>query len=491
MAEIKPDIESFANIKVIGVGGSGGSSLNRMIASKIRGVDFVAMNTDVQALQHSLAPHKLHIGKTITRGLGAGMDPEVGAHAADESQNEIREMLKGADMVFVTCGLGGGTGSGASPVIASIAKELGALTVAVVTRPFGFEGAQRKVVAESAYEKLVSQVDTIVAIPNDRILQIIDRKTSLVEAFEIVDDVLRQGVQGISELITVPGLINVDFADVRSIMSNRGSALMGIGRGHGDNRAADAAKAAIASPLLEVSIDGAKGILFTITGGSNLGMYEVSEAAKVITQSADVQAKVIFGAIIDESMKDEVKVTVIATGFEARPGMPKPKTIFTSGNNMQPAAPAARPVTNVSSVPNPEPLEKYSFQQNQTRYAPTPPPASTYASQQPVAAPVYSPPPAPPQPAPAPQQDYYAAPPAPPEEPPQETYRRPTAPAPAAHQPHVTPPQYTPQQAAPRPAPSAPMAPPMPKPASNNAPASGNSEDDELDIPAFIRRKLM
>ena len=282
MAEIKPDIESFANIKVIGVGGSGGSSLNRMIASKIRGVDFVAMNTDVQALQHSLAPHKLHIGKTITRGLGAGMDPEVGAHAADESQNEIREMLKGADMVFVTCGLGGGTGSGASPVIASIAKELGALTVAVVTRPFGFEGAQRKIVAESAYEKLVSHVDTIVAIPNDRILQIIDRKTSLVEAFEIVDDVLRQGVQGISELITVPGLINVDFADVRSIMSNRGSALMGIGRGHGDNRAADAAKAAIASPLLEVSIDGAKGILFTITGGSNLGMYDISQFTAII-----------------------------------------------------------------------------------------------------------------------------------------------------------------------------------------------------------------
>lgn len=471
MAEIKPDIESFANIKVVGVGGSGGSSLNRMIASKIRGVDFVAMNTDVQALQHSLAPHKLHIGKTITRGLGAGMDPEVGAHAAEESQNEIREALKGADMVFVTCGLGGGTGSGASPVIASIAKELGALTVAVVTRPFGFEGAQRKVVAESAYEKLVSHIDTIVAIPNDRILQIIDRKTSLVEAFEIVDDVLRQGVQGISELITVPGLINVDFADVRSIMSNRGSALMGIGRGHGDNRAADAAKAAIASPLLEVSIDGAKGILFTITGGSNLGMYEVSEAAKVITQSADPQAKVIFGAIIDESMKDEVKVTVIATGFDARPTMPKPKAAFLSGNSSP--ATSARPSSAISSVPAPEPLEKYSFQQSQPRYTPPVPPASTYSA------------PAPSYPTPASPDPYQGH---VPEEHPQDPYRRPSppAPAPAAHQPHVTPPQYTPTQPAPRP-----VAPPTPaSPAKQTSSGSGN-EDDELDIPAFIRRKLM
>ena len=480
MAEIKPDIESFANIKVVGVGGSGGSSLNRMIASKIRGVDFVAMNTDVQALQHSMAHHKLHIGKAITRGLGAGMDPDVGAHAAEESQDEIREMLKGADMVFVTCGLGGGTGSGASPVIASIAKELGALTVAVVTRPFGFEGAQRKMVAEGAYEKLVSHVDTIVAIPNDRILQIIDRKTSLVEAFEIVDDVLRQGVQGISELITVPGLINVDFADVRSIMSNRGSALMGIGRGHGDNRAADAAKAAIASPLLEVSIDGAKGILFTITGGSNLGMYEVSEAAKVITQSADVQAKVIFGAIIDESMKDEVKVTVIATGFDTRPNMPKPKTAFVSGNSSSTPTPS-RTATSFNAVPTPEPLEKYTFQQNARPAAPMTPPPQTY--QQPAPAQAYSPAPAP---SAQPQETYYQAPP----EEPQEPYRRPAAPAPAAHQPHVTPPQYTAAASAPRPVtpptPSTVSAPPKTAPA-----AAPGSEDDELDIPAFIRRKLM
>ncbi|MBF8280785.1 MAG: cell division protein FtsZ, cell division protein FtsZ [Candidatus Magasanikbacteria bacterium] len=316
MPEVKPALESFAKIKVIGVGGSGGSAVNRMVQSKIRGVDFVAVNTDVQALHHSLAPVKLHIGKTVTRGLGAGMDPEMGRRAAEESQNEIRDLLKGADMVFITCGLGGGTGSGAAPLVAEIAKESGALTVAVVTRPFSFEHSQRKAIADSAHEELIRRVDTVITIPNDRVLQIIDKKTSLLDAFRIVDDVLRQGVQGISELITVPGLINVDFADVRAIMQNQGSALMGIGRASGENRAVEAAKAAIASPLLDLSIDGARGILFTITGAETLGMQEVSEAAKVITGSADENAKVIFGAVIDESMKDEVKITVIATGFE-------------------------------------------------------------------------------------------------------------------------------------------------------------------------------
>ncbi len=491
MAEIKPEIEALATIKVIGVGGSGGSSVNRMIASKIRGVEFIAMNTDIQALQFSQASQKLHIGKTMTRGLGAGADPEVGLHAAEESQNEIREMLKGADMVFITCGLGGGTGSGASPFIASVAKELGILTVAVVTRPFGFEGAQRRMIADGAYEKLANQVDTIVAIPNDRILQIIDRKTSLVEAFEIVDDVLRQGVQGISELITVPGLINVDFADVRSVMLNRGSALMGIGRGHGDNRAADAAKAAVASPLLEVSIDGAKGILFTITGGSNLGMYEVSEAAKVITQSADPQAKVIFGAIIDESMKDEVKVTVVATGFEtARPGTMKAKTVLTSGT-IQPRT------GTVANTPPPEPLEKYSFQTNpRSTGVVTPPPVqpqqppqqSVY--QQPAAQPQQSPSypssypgvnyqaqPAPQQPA-EPQQDYA-------EEPPQEAWRKPMAPAPAVRQPHVSPPSYAAPGQQQRP-----MTSPPPSRQATQQPQPPADEED-LDIPAFIRKKLM
>jgi cell division protein FtsZ len=318
MPQVKPDVETFAKIKVVGVGGSGGSAVHRMVESGIRGVQFVVMNTDVQALHHNAASQKLHIGKTITRGLGAGMDPEMGKRSAEEAQNEIRELLKDTDMVFITCGLGGGTGSGAGPVIAQIAKEIGALTVGVVTKPFTFEGPQRKTIAEASYKELARYVDTIITIPNDRVLQLIDKKTPIMEAFKILDDVLRQGVQGISELITVPGLINVDFADVKTIMKDTGSALMGIGLGTGDNRAEDAAKAAIESPLLEVSIDGARGILFTITGGPDLGMQEVSEAAKIITDSADDEVKVIFGAVVDENMGDEVRVTVIATGFEDR-----------------------------------------------------------------------------------------------------------------------------------------------------------------------------
>lgn len=313
--EIKPAIETFAKIKVIGVGGSGGSAINRMIEAKIRGVEFVAMNTDAQALHHNQSPTKVHIGKTTTRGLGAGMNPELGAKAAEESQDELHELLKGSDMVFITCGLGGGTGTGAAPRIAQIARDLGALTVAVVTKPFAFEGAQRKAIAESGLNELAQSVDTIVTIPNERLLQIIDKKTSLLDAFSIVDDVLRQGVEGIADLITVPGLINVDFADVKAIMEDAGSALMGIGRGSGENRAMEAAKNAIDSPLLELSIDGAKGILFLVTGGPTLSMYEVNEAAKVITASADPNAKIIFGAVIDESMDDEIKITVIATGF--------------------------------------------------------------------------------------------------------------------------------------------------------------------------------
>ncbi len=320
--EIKPDIETFAKIKVIGVGGSGNSTVNQMIASKIRGVEFVAVNTDAQALHHSRAATRMHIGKTITRGLGAGMDPEMGRKAAEENQNELREMLKDTDMVFVTCGLGGGTGSGAAPVVAGIAKELGALTIGVVTKPFSFEGNQRGQIAEKAYEELASKVDTIISIPNDRILQVIEKKTSMMEAFDIVDDVLRQGVQGISELVTVHGVTNVDFADVKAIMSDAGSALMGIGYGNGESRASDAAKAAINSPLLEVSIDGAKGILFTITGGKDLGMYELNEAASIITEKADPSAKIIYGTIIDENMKDEIRVTVIAAGFGKSKGQP-------------------------------------------------------------------------------------------------------------------------------------------------------------------------
>jgi cell division protein FtsZ len=313
--EVKPDIETFAKILVVGVGGSGGSAIARMIDSGLRGVDFIAVNTDAQALHHNPAKHKVHIGKSTTRGLGAGMDPAVGSKSAEESHEELEAMLKDADMVFVTCGLGGGTGSGAGPIIAHLAKDAGALTVAVVTKPFAFEGEQRRHIAEAAFNEMQEAVDTIITIPNDRLLQIIDKKTSLLDAFKTVDNVLFQGVQGISDLITVPGLINVDFADVKSVMANAGSALMGIGKASGENRAVDAAKAAIDSPLLELSIDGAKGILFTITGGSNLGMYEVNEAARVITESADQGAKIIFGANVDESMGDEVKVTVVATGF--------------------------------------------------------------------------------------------------------------------------------------------------------------------------------
>lgn len=314
--EIKPEINTFARIKVIGIGGSGGSALNRMVESDIRGVDFLAVNTDAQALQQSIAENKLHIGKNITRGLGAGMNPDLGKKAAEESLEDIKRHLQDSDMVFITCGLGGGTGTGASPVIADIAKnEIGALTIAVVTKPFTFEGAQRKAIAEAGYRDLAQHVDAIITIPNDRLLQIIDKKTTLLDAFAIVDEVLHHGVQGISELITVPGLINVDFADVKSIMQGAGSALMGIGTGSGENRAQEAAKAAIDSPLLEVSIDGAKGILFTIAGGKDLTMHEINEAAQIITKSSDPNAKVIFGAIIDEKLEDTVKITVVATGF--------------------------------------------------------------------------------------------------------------------------------------------------------------------------------
>ncbi len=318
MGEIRPEIEAGAKIKVVGIGGGGGSAIMRMIAEKLRGVEFIAVNTDAQALHQNSAQIKIPIGKTATRGLGAGMNPEIGRRAAEETANDIRSAIAGADMVFITCGLGGGTGSGAAPEIAKIAREVGALTVAVVTKPFSFEGAQRKRIADEAYLELAEHVDTLITIPNDRVLQIIDKKTSLLEAFKIVDDVLRQGVQGISEIITIPGLINVDFADVKAIMQNAGSALMGIGRASGENRAVEAAKQAIASPLLEISIDGAKGILFTVTGSSDLAMYEVAEAAKIITGSADDDAKVIFGANIDPTLTDEVRITVVATGFDSR-----------------------------------------------------------------------------------------------------------------------------------------------------------------------------
>jgi cell division protein FtsZ len=318
MAEIKPDIETFAKIKVVGVGGSGNNAISRMIDAKIKGVEFVAINTDAQALHHSKAQEKVHIGKNLTKGLGAGMNPEIGRQAAEENRDEIQEVLKGADMVFVACGLGGGTGSGAAPIVAETAKELGALTVGVVTRPFAFEGSQRRAIAEEALNNLKDRVDTLITIPNDKLLSIIDRKTSLISAFRIVDDVLRQGVQGISDLITRPGIVNVDFADVRAIMQDSGSALMGIGIASGENRAVEAAKAAINSPLLELSIDGAKGVLFNISGSTDIGMLEINEAANIITENIDPNAKVIFGAVVDDQIrKGDIQITVVATGFDS------------------------------------------------------------------------------------------------------------------------------------------------------------------------------
>jgi len=314
--EVRPKIETAAKIKVVGVGGSGCAAVQRMVESKMRGVEFISLNTDVQALNFSNASKKIHIGKNVTRGLGAGMDPEVGLRAAEENQEEIKEAVKGADMVFVTCGMGGGTGTGAIPLVAEIARDQGALTVAIVTKPFSWEGAMRREIAERGLELLSENVDTVITIPNDRILQIVDKKASLLDSFKIVDDILRQAVQGISEIITIPGLINVDFADVKAVMKDAGSALMGIGRATGENRAVEAAKQAINSPLLEVSIDGAKGILFIVSGSSKLGMHEVSEAAQIITNKADPGARIIFGTVIDDNLKDELKITVVATGFD-------------------------------------------------------------------------------------------------------------------------------------------------------------------------------
>ncbi|KKT82348.1 MAG: cell division protein FtsZ [Candidatus Yanofskybacteria bacterium RIFCSPHIGHO2_02_FULL_44_12b] len=328
MAQIKPAFETFARIKVIGCGGSGNNALARMIEARIHGVEFIAVNTDAQALHNTNAPTKVHIGKSLTKGLGAGMNPEIGRQAAEDTKEEIQNALKGADMVFITCGLGGGTGSGAAPIVADISRDLGALTVAVVTKPFSFEGAQRMRISEDAWHILREKVDALITIPNDRLLSIIDRKTPLLESFAIVDDVLRQGVQGISDLITVPGIINVDFADVKAVMANSGSALMGIGRASGEDRAIEAAKTAINSPLLEVSIDGAKGVLFNVSGGTDLAMAEISEAARIITEHIDQDAKVIFGAVLDDKLKKgEIKITVVATGFtnghqsSARPGL--------------------------------------------------------------------------------------------------------------------------------------------------------------------------
>ena len=309
-------MDGTATIKVIGVGGAGNNAVNRMIEAEIKGVDFIAVNTDRQALQISKAKTKIQIGEKITRGLGAGANPDIGAQSAEENKSEIAETLRGADMVFVTAGMGGGTGTGAAPIVAQAAKEMGILTIGVVTKPFTFEGKKRLSQAERGIESLKGKVDTLVVIPNDKLLQIVDRKTSIVEAFKMADDVLRQGVQGISDLIAIPGLVNLDFADVKTIMLNQGMAHMGVGRASGENRAEDAAKEAIQSPLLETSIEGAKGVIINITGSSDLGLHEVNTAAELVQRSVDPEANIIFGTVTDESMGDEIQITVIATGFE-------------------------------------------------------------------------------------------------------------------------------------------------------------------------------
>jgi cell division protein FtsZ len=313
------DVEDFAQIKVIGCGGGGSNAVNRMIEAGVRGVDFIAINTDAQALLLSEAPTKIRIGDKLTKGLGVGGNPTLGAKAAEESSDEIYDALKGADMIFITAGMGGGTGTGAAPIVAQLAREVGALTVGVITKPFTFEGARRRENAEKGVDELKERVDTLITIPNDRLLQVTDKKTPVSEAFRIADDVLRQGIQGISDLILVPGLVNLDFADVKAIMANAGSALMAIGRGSGENRAAEAAQAAIASPLLDIDMTGARGVLFNLTGGTDLALWEVNEAAEIINKAADPDANIIFGAVIDPRLEGEILITLIAAGFgEAR-----------------------------------------------------------------------------------------------------------------------------------------------------------------------------
>ncbi|CAH2462909.1 MULTISPECIES: cell division protein FtsZ [Bacillus] len=345
MLEFDTTQDQLANIKVIGVGGGGNNAVNRMIEHGVQGVDFIAVNTDAQALNLSKAETKMQIGGKLTRGLGAGANPEVGKKAAEESKEQIQEALRGADMVFVTAGMGGGTGTGAAPVVAQVAKELGALTVGVVTRPFTFEGRKRATQAASGIASFKENVDTLIVIPNDRLLEIVDKNTPMLEAFREADNVLRQGVQGISDLIATPGLINLDFADVKTIMSNRGSALMGIGSGNGENRAAEAAKKAISSPLLETSIDGAQGVIMNITGGANLSLYEVQEAADIVASASDPEVNMIFGSVINEGLKDDIVVTVIATGFDDSASTQPPKPIIrpTANHSQQQQQPVAQP----------------------------------------------------------------------------------------------------------------------------------------------------
>jgi cell division protein FtsZ len=364
MLEFDLDSNQLAQIKVIGVGGGGSNAVNRMIDSGVKNVEFITVNTDAQALNLAKSAVKLQIGDKLTRGLGAGANPEIGKKAAEESRDLIMNALRGADMVFVTAGMGGGTGTGAASVIAEIAKECGALTVGVVTRPFTFEGRKRQTQAEAGINALKEKVDTLIVIPNDRLLEIVDKKTPMIEAFREADNVLRQAVQGISDLIAVPGLINLDFADVKTIMSERGSALMGIGTATGENRAAEAAKKAIMSPLLETSIEGARGVIMNITGGSNLSLYEVNEAADIVISASDPEVNMIFGAIIDEDMKDEIKVTVIATGFEHKSSAPAPGK---STGGIERTDPRLSNLKPFGSTPSTDQLDIPTFLRNRGR----------------------------------------------------------------------------------------------------------------------------
>lgn len=462
--QVKPKIETYARIKVLGVGGSGTNAIHRMSELGIKGVDFIAINTDAQALHNSNADHKVHIGKGVTRGLGAGMNPDQGREAAEESRDEILKAIEHADMIFLTSGLGGGTGTGAAPVIAEIAKEAGILTVAVVTKPFTFEGTKRREIAEEGYQNLKDKVDAIISIANDRILQIIDKKTSVIDAFKTVDEVLTHGIQGISDLITTHGIVNADFADVKTITKDAGTALMGIGIASGENRAAEAAKQAINSPLLELAIDGAKGVLFNITGGEELSMYEIDEAAKIITKSVDPEAKIKFGAVIDPSMGDSVKVTVIATGFDE---MQRRPSTFRSVE-LEDSGSAEREISRrsgISDMKREEPMirrEEFNHHKEETPVARPASAAAAFRTQ-----PAYS------APAPAP-----AAPVVP------STVQQSPSRSDLADAALFSRPQgdssLSPEKS------SAPLH----KPSFMNSTPPDESNEDELDIPAFIRKKM-
>jgi cell division protein FtsZ len=474
MAEILPEVDTSARIKVIGAGGGGGSAINRMFEAKLQGVEFVVINTDAQALVHAKAKHKIHIGRETTRGLGAGADPDVGRKAAEESEKEIYEAVKGSDMVFITLGEGGGTGTGAAPLIAAAAREAGALVVAIVTKPFTFEGERRRRSADAGIAELKEAVDTLITIPNDRLLQMIDRKTSLVDAFGIVDDVLQQGVQGISNLITIHGLINLDFADVKAIMANAGSALMGIGRASGDNRAIEAARQAIDSPLLETSIEGARGVLFNITGGRNMTMHEIDEAAKTITDAVDPDANIIFGAVLDDGMDDDLQITVVATGFDV-----ERKVVHTEVRRER-EIPVVR---TVQRQPEPEPVRVVEPEPEPEPYLPPvmPAPRPSFINERPqTAAESEVVPLSMPQQNPAPPRRFAPLASIEPED---------NEPAPEqishhggqAHTVHATQPEPEPAYEDPTPAPVSRRV---------DAPVSSPLDDDDLDVPAFIRRKV-